>query len=54
MKGQSKGSPVSNLMGDLEDDQLFEYRTRCQVEGVAEVLHSATALCRGRPSRRAR
>lgn len=34
----------SDLMGDLEDDQLFEFRTRCKVEAVAEVLRSATSV----------
>ena len=34
----------TDLMGDLEDDQLFEFRTRCQVEPVSAVLRSATAV----------
>ncbi|MCE2526648.1 MAG: amidohydrolase family protein [Actinomycetia bacterium] len=34
----------TDLMGDLEDDQLFEFRTRCQVDEVADVLRSATSV----------
>ena len=34
----------TDLMGDLENDQLFEFRTRCQVDEVADVLRSATSV----------
>ena len=34
----------TDLMGDLEDDQLFEFRTRCQVDDVRNVLRSATSV----------
>ena len=34
----------ADLMGELEDDQLYEFRTRCQVEDILEVLRSATSV----------
>ena len=34
----------TDLMGDLEDDQLFEFRTRCEVDDLADVLRSATSV----------
>ena len=34
----------TDLMGDLEDDQLFEFRIRCEMEGPLEVLRSATSV----------
>lgn len=34
----------TDLMGDLENDQLFEFRTRCQVDNVVDVLRSATSV----------
>lgn len=34
----------TDLMGELEDDQLLEFRIRCEVEDPLEVLRSATAV----------
>ena len=34
----------TDLVGDLEEDQLLEFRNRCEVDSVAEVLHSATSV----------
>lgn len=33
----------TDLMGDLEDDQLFEFKIRTEVESVADTLRSATS-----------
>lgn len=41
------GVPVglgTDLIADLEDDQLQEFRLRCEVEDVGEVLRSATSV----------
>lgn len=40
------GVPIglgTDLIGDVEDDQLLEFRLRCQVENPGEVLLSATS-----------
>ena len=34
----------TDLMGELEDDQLVEFRIRSEVEGVADTLRSATSV----------
>ena len=34
----------TDLMGDLEDDQLLEFRVRSQAEGPAAILRSATSV----------
>jgi imidazolonepropionase-like amidohydrolase len=34
----------TDLMGDLEDDQLLEFRIRCEVENPIDVLRSATTV----------
>ena len=41
------GIPIglgTDLVGDLEDEQLFEFRNRCEVDTVADVLRSATSV----------
>ena len=41
------GVPIglgTDLVGDLEDEQLLEFRNRCEVDTVAEVLRSATSI----------
>ena len=34
----------TDLIGDLEDEQLLDFRIRCEVEEVGEVLRSATSV----------
>ena len=34
----------TDLVGDLEDEQLIEFRIRCEVDTVADVLRSATSV----------
>ncbi|MDE0168880.1 MAG: amidohydrolase family protein [bacterium] len=41
------GVPIglgTDLVGDLEQEQLFEFRSRCEVDSVADVLRSATSV----------
>lgn len=37
----------TDLMGDLEDDQLHEFRIRCEAESPLEMLRSATSVNAG-------
>ena len=34
----------TDLVGDLEEEQLLEFRNRCEVDTVADVLRSATSI----------
>ena len=34
----------TDLIGDLEDEQLLDFRVRCEVEEVGEMLRSATSV----------
>ena len=34
----------TDLVGDVEQEQLFEFRSRCEVDSVADVLRSATSV----------
>ena len=41
------GVPIglgTDLVGDLEDEQLLEFRNRCEVDTVEDVLRSATSI----------
>ena len=41
------GVPIgfgTDLVGDLEEEQLLDFRNRCEVDKVADVLRSATSI----------